>query len=95
MKLEDYTYNLPENLIAAHPPKVRGASRLLALNRKTGEISDSFYRNVADFFESGDVLILNDTKVIKARIFTQKERKGTMQTKDSEEVVARFGAKLI
>lgn len=73
MKLEDYTYNLPENLIAAHPPKVRGASRLLALNRKTGEISDSFYRNVADFFESGDVLILNDTKVIKARIFTQKE----------------------
>ena len=73
MKLEDYTYNLPENLIAAHPPKVRGASRLLALNRKTGEISDSFYRNVADFFEKGDVLILNDTKVIKARIFTQKE----------------------
>ena len=73
MKLEDYTYNLPENLIAAHPPKVRGTSRLLALNRKTGEISDSFYRNVADFFESGDVLILNDTKVIKARIFTQKE----------------------
>ncbi len=73
MKLEDYTYNLPENLIAVHPPKVRGASRLLALNRKTGEISDSFYRNVADFFESGDVLILNDTKVIKARIFTQKE----------------------
>ena len=73
MRLEDYTYNLPENLIAAHPPKVRGASRLLALNRKTGEISDSFYRNVADFFEKGDVLILNDTKVIKARIFTQKE----------------------
>ena len=73
MKLEDYTYNLPENLITAHPPKVRGASRLLALNRKTGEISDSFYRNVADFFEKGDVLILNDTKVIKARIFTQKE----------------------
>ena len=73
MKLEDYTYNLPENLIAAHPPKVRGASRLLALNRKTGEISDSFYRNIADFFEKGDVLILNDTKVIKARIFTQKE----------------------
>lgn len=73
MKLENYTYNLPENLIAAHPPKVRGASRLLALNRQTGEIRDSFYRNVADFFEKGDLLIINDTRVIKARLFVEKE----------------------
>ena len=49
MKLEDYTYNLPENLITAHPPKVRGASRLLALNRKTGEISDSFIEMLPTF----------------------------------------------
>ena len=73
MELKDYTYELPEDKIAAHPPKIRGTSRLLALNRKNGEITDSFYKNIADFFENGDILILNDTKVIKARLFTTKE----------------------
>ena len=64
---------MPEDKIAAHPPKIRGTSRLLALNRKNGKITDSFYKNIADFFENGDILILNDTKVIKARLFTTKE----------------------
>lgn len=73
MELKDYTYELPEDRIAAHPPKIRGTSRLLALNRKNSEITDSFYRNIADFFEKGDLLILNDTKVIKARLFATKE----------------------
>ena len=73
MELKDYTYKLPENKIAAHPPKVRGSSRLLALDRKSGKITDSFYKNIMDFFESGDLLILNDTKVIKARLFATKE----------------------
>ena len=73
MELKDYTYELPEDRIAAHPPKIRGTSRLLALNRKNGEITDSFYKNIADFFEKGDLLILNDTKVIKARLFETKE----------------------
>ena len=73
MELKDYTYELPENKIAAQPPKVRGSSRLLALDRKSGKITDSFYKNIADFFESGDLLILNDTKVIKARLFATKE----------------------
>ena len=73
MELKDYTYKLPKNKIAAHPPKVRGSSRLLALDRKSGKITDSFYKNIADFFESGDLLILNDTKVIKARLFATKE----------------------
>ena len=73
MELKDYTYELPEDRIAAHPPKIRGTSRLLALNRKNGEITDSFYKNIAEFFEKGDLLILNDTKVIKARLFTTKE----------------------
>ena len=73
MELKDYTYELPEDRIAAHPPKIRGTSRLLALNRKNGEITDSFYKNITDFFEKGDLLILNDTKVIKARLFATKE----------------------
>ena len=54
MELKDYTYELPEDRIAAHPPKIRGTSRLLALNRKNGEITDSFYKNNADIFEKGD-----------------------------------------
>ena len=74
MELKDYTYELPEDRIAAHPPKIRGTSRLIALNRKNGEITDSFYKNIADFFEKGDLLILNDTKVIKARLFATKEK---------------------
>lgn len=73
MKLEDYTYNLPENLIASHPPKERGGSRLLDINRENGEIKDDFYKNIADYFEPGDTLVLNDTKVIKARLFVRKE----------------------
>ena len=73
MELKDYTYELPEDRIAAHPPKIRGTSRLLALNRKNGAMTDSFYKNIADFFEKGDLLILNDTKVIKARLFATKE----------------------
>lgn len=73
MELKDYTYELPEDRIATHPPKIRGTSRLLALNRKNGEMTDSFYKNIADFFEKGDLLILNDTKVIKARLFATKE----------------------
>lgn len=73
MKLEDYTYNLPEDLIASHPPEERGDSRLLAINRESGELKDDFYKNIADYFEPGDTLVLNDTKVIKARLFVCKE----------------------
>lgn len=73
MKLESYTYNLPDDLIAEHPPKVRGNSRLLALERDTGILYDSYYKDVANFFKRGDVLIINDTRVIKARIFVHKE----------------------
>lgn len=73
MKLSDYNYELPHNLIADVPPKVRGASRLLVLNRKTSDILDKNYSDVVDFLAEGDVLVLNDTKVIKARLKAVKE----------------------
>src|SRR5690606_4376733 len=72
MQLSDYTSDLPEELIASEPPKVRGAARLLYLNRKTGEIQDKNYGDIVDLLNSGDVLVLNDTKVIKARLKTKK-----------------------
>lgn len=68
MKISDYNYNLPDHLIADSPPMIRGDSRLLVLDRKNGRIFDRNYANVTDYLGEGDVLVLNRTKVIKARI---------------------------
>ncbi len=73
MKLSDYTYDLPEKLIADHPPETRGASRLLVLHRNTGVIEDKKYFNIVDYLNAGDVLVLNDTKVIRARLKAYKQ----------------------
>lgn len=68
MKLSDYCYGLPQILIADQPPKERGTSRILILGRDSGKITDNRYDNVAGFLNPGDLLVLNDTKVIKARL---------------------------
>lgn len=73
MKLSNYSYSLPESLIADIPPKIRGTSRLLVLDCTTNLIKDSKYSNIADFLNMGDVLVINDTKVIKARLKAIKE----------------------
>lgn len=73
MKLSDYTYDLPEELIADKPPVVRGTSRLLVVSRTNGQLTDSRYASIADFLEPGDLLVLNDTKVIKARLIARKD----------------------
>ena len=72
MKISDYSYNLPPELIADRPPLERGTSRLLALNRQSGQIQDRNYSDVIEYLNSGDVLILNDTKVIRSRLFVTK-----------------------
>lgn len=69
MLVSDYNYDLPEDRIAKFPPKERGASRLIVLNRETGKVKDSYYRNLDEFLEAGDVLILNDTRVMRSRLF--------------------------
>jgi S-adenosylmethionine:tRNA ribosyltransferase-isomerase len=69
MLVSDYNYNLPEERIAKFPPKERGSTRLLVLNRQTGDIKDSFYRNLDEFLNPGDLLILNDTRVMQSRLF--------------------------
>ena len=71
MLVSDFNYDLPEERIAKFPPKVRGTTRLLAINRKTGELTDSYYAKLADFLNPGDVLILNDTRVMHSRLFTE------------------------
>lgn len=71
MLVSDYNYDLPEECIAIHPPKERGTTRLLVLDRKTGKTTDSRYADLADFVESGDLIILNDTRVMRSRVFTK------------------------
>lgn len=68
MRLSDYTYELPEKLIAQHPPKVRGTSRLLVLHSDSGTIEHRGYQDFVDYVQPGDVVVLNNTKVIKARL---------------------------
>lgn len=67
MRVSDYTYELPEKLIAQFPPKTRGTSRLLVLDSGSGSIEHRKYQDMAVYVSPGDVIVLNDTKVIKAR----------------------------
>ena len=69
MLVSDYNYDLPEERIAKFPPKERGSTRLLVLNRHTGTIQDSYYKSLDGFLDAGDVLILNDTRVMQSRLF--------------------------
>jgi S-adenosylmethionine:tRNA ribosyltransferase-isomerase len=68
VKISDFDYDLPTESIAIEPPTKRGDSRLLVLDKASGYITHNRYANLADFLDRGDVLILNDTKVIKARL---------------------------
>lgn len=72
MKLSDYDYNLPTSLIATKPPRTRGGSRLLHLDRSNGDIADKLYAGLPSILKPGDLLILNDTKVIRARLRARK-----------------------
>ena len=76
MQLSDFHYEVPDELIADQPPKVRGTTRLLSLERKTGAIADKQYADVVDLLSPGDVLVINDTKVIKARLIATKPSGG-------------------
>ena len=69
MKTKDFCFDLPNELIAQHPVSPRDHSRLLVLNRKSGEIAHRHFYNILDFLEKGDCLIVNDSRVLPARIF--------------------------
>ncbi len=73
MKLQEFYYELPEELIAQYPLENRTEARLLILNRNTGEIIHRRFYEILEYFSEGDILVLNDTRVFKARIFGKKE----------------------
>ena len=79
MKKSDFNYHLPETLIAQQPLSQRTASRLLHLNRATGELSDRKISDFLDFISSNDLLVFNDTRVIPARLFGKKETGGKIE----------------
>ena len=73
MKVEDFNYNLPEELIAQTPLKNRTESKLLVVDKKTGELNHHHFYDIYDMIDSNDVLVLNDTKVLPSRIYGRKE----------------------
>ena len=78
MKVSDFNYDLPNELIAQTPLKDRSASRLLLLDKKDGNISHDHFSNIIDYLNKGDVLVLNDTSVIPARLFGEKVDTGAV-----------------
>ena len=76
MKTSDFYYELPEELIAQDPLKDRAASRLMYMDRRTGEVTHDQFRNVVSYLRAGDTLVINDTKVIPARLLGVKDGTG-------------------
>lgn len=76
MNVEEFDYDLPESLIAQTPLKDRDQSRLLVLGRNSGNIEHKHFKDVINYLETGDTLVLNDTRVMTARLFGLKEETG-------------------
>lgn len=76
MKLSQFRFDLPLNLIAQHPAKKREDARMMVVNRTTGNIENKHFRDVLDYFDDKDVFVVNNTKVFPARMYGRKEKTG-------------------
>ena len=76
MKVTDFDFYLPEELIAQHPLEERDSSRLMVLDRETGEIEHKIFHDIIDYLNEGDTLVLNNTRVMPARLIGEKEGTG-------------------
>ena len=102
MLVSDYDYDLPKELIAQDPLEDRSSSRLLVLNKNTGEFSHHHFKDITEYLRPGDYLVINDTKVIPARLYGRKEETGAAievlllkrLTGDEWECLVRPGKKL-
>lgn len=79
MRLSDFDFDLPEELIAQVPPPARASSRLMTLHRTTGEIGERYFADITGLFSPGDLLVLNNTRVIPARLIGSKESGGKVE----------------
>lgn len=76
MKLSKFKFKLPPELLAQHPAQERDESRLMVVHRDTGEIEHKMFKDIIDYFDDGDVMVINDTKVFPARLYGNKEKTG-------------------
>lgn len=76
MKLSNFNFNLPEELLAEHPAEHRDESRLMVLDRANQTIEHKLFKDIIDYFDEGDVMIMNNTKVFPARLYGNKEKTG-------------------
>lgn len=76
MKLSQFKFRLPDNLIALYPCEERDECRLMVVNRKTGEIEHHIFKDILNYFDDGDMIIFNDTMVFPARLYGNKEKTG-------------------
>ena len=89
MKTSDFDYELPAELIAQYPTEQRDAARLMVLDKETGEISHRVFRDITEYLRPGDVLVINDSKVIPARIYGKKIREDMTEGADCEFLLLR------
>ena len=102
MNTSDFYYDLPEELIAQTPAEPRDSSRLLVYHRQDGAVEHKIFRDIIDFLKPGDALVVNDTRVIPARLYGKKQSTGrkveflllNQLSKDTWEVIMRPGKKL-
>src|SRR6476469_2802785 len=76
MKLSNFQFNLPNELLAEFPAENRDESRLMVVNRKTGTIEHRLFKDILEYFDEGDVMVVNNTKVFPARMYGNKEKTG-------------------
>ena len=92
MKTSDFYYDLPQELIAQDPLEDRSSSRLMHLSLKDGSIEHRHFTDVLDYMEEGDCLVINDTKVIPARLYGHKEETGALIVYTSADSVCQIAA---
>ena len=76
MKLSEFKFTLPDSLIALYPTENRDDARLMVVHRKTGKIEHRIFKDILEYFDDGDVMVVNDTKVFPARMYGSKEKTG-------------------
>ena len=79
MKVTDFDYELPEELIAQHPLEKRDECRLMVLDRKNKQLEHRIFKDIIDYLNPGDCLVINNTKVIPARLYGKKINVGAVQ----------------
>ncbi|MDE6249225.1 MAG: S-adenosylmethionine:tRNA ribosyltransferase-isomerase, partial [Paramuribaculum sp.] len=76
MKLSQFKFNLPEELIAQYPAEERDQARMMVVHRDTGEIEHRIFKEIINYFDDGDLFVFNNTRVFPARLYGNKEKTG-------------------